>query len=63
MTNAEPLLYLLVDVVEQTQTLQAEVSVLDLPSDAVSYFHVALREIEHQAARFIAFYLEGQVDH
>ncbi|MFL6245836.1 MAG: hypothetical protein ACJ74H_07415 [Thermoanaerobaculia bacterium] len=62
-TSAEPLLYLLMDVVQQTHTLRHEVSVLDLPPDAATYFQSALRKIEQQAAEFIAFCMDGQADH
>jgi hypothetical protein len=62
-SSAEPLLSLLVDVVQQTQTLRHEVSGLDLPPSAATYFDRALTDIEQRAAKFIAFCLDGERDH
>jgi uncharacterized protein (DUF1778 family) len=62
-TSAEPLLFMLIAVVQEAQTLRREVSVLDLPPDDVTYFHDALSGIEQQAAKFIALCMDRPSDH
>ncbi len=62
-SSAEPLLCLLVEVMQQTQTLRHEVSVLNLSRSAATYFDRALAEIEQQASSFIAFCLDGERHH
>ena len=63
VTTAEPLLFMLIAVVREAQTLRREVSVLDLPPDDVTYFHDALIGIEQQAAKFIALCIDRPNDH
>jgi hypothetical protein len=62
-TSSEPLLFMLIAVVQEAQTLRREMSVLDLPPDDVTYFHDALSGIEQQAAKFIALCFDGLNDH
>jgi hypothetical protein len=62
-SSAEPLLFMLIAVVQEAQSLRHEVSALDLPSDDASYFHKALSGIEQQAAEFIALCINGEPGH
>jgi len=62
-TSDEPLLFMLIAVVEEAQTLRQEVSALDLPPDDATYFQDALRAIQEQAAKFIALCVPARHDH
>lgn len=62
-TSAEPLLFMLIAVVQEARTLRLEVSGLDLPPDDAMYFHDALSGIEQQAVKFIALCIDRPNDH
>ena len=62
-TSAESLLFMLIALAEEAQTLRHEVSVLDLPPDDATYFQDALSGIQEQAAKFMALCIEPRHDH
>lgn len=55
---AEPLLFMLIAVTREAQTLRDEVDALELPPGDESYFHTALNGIEQQAAECISLFVK-----